>query len=709
MPRSIVRLLICALLCALPVAGASAAGIVGAVYAMTNALASSGGNQILVFGRNSDGSLTLKQTVPTEGGGSGMQLSGVDTLGSQSSLTIDAQHHMLFAVNTESLAANSQDCQEGTITSFLINTDGTLTIANRIASGGMYPNSLTIAKNSAGTNVLYVLNAGGPGACTQPGLTGVPNITGFSVDAAGKMTLLADSVQAINPGALNGTGTGENCPPTAGPPLSPQSSFFCGLNPPAFARSPSEVRFAPDATRLLVSVKGTNQIYVFPVDANGVAGVPTVFTAPGPALPSYFGFTFDSHQNLLITELFGTSSSIPAGSAGAVSSFSIGSTGTLTPISKSVTNGGTASCWIAIEPTTGKYAYVSNNLSNTIASYSVGADGSLTLISGSAASGTTTSGPNDLVIVGQDSTSSYLYDVNAGDGTVGAFKINLADGSLTSLGNVAGLPVNTSAQGLTGFSAPFPTPLVAAVLPMSRSVQVGNTATAFATVINTGTATASACAVAPAPSSLPATFNYQTTNSSTNTLTGSVNTPVDIAGGGSQSFLVALTPSAAISPTQVTLDFGCANQLAAATTTGVDTLLLTASTTPVPDVISLAGTASNDGILHIPGAAGSSSFVVATANVGASGAITASANTGSATLPLTLTVCQTNPSTSACLAPPSASTTVTINQNTTPTFAIFGQANGAIQFNPASSRVFVQFTDSNGVIRGSTSVAVATQ
>src|SRR5262249_30702210 len=134
-------------------------------------------------------------------------------------------------------------------------------------------------------DLVYVLNAGGPG--NNPVCSTDPNITGFTVNSSGNMSLLAGSVRPIiDPGPLDGTGTGVNCPPS-GFPL----SFFCALTPPAFPRSSAEVRFTPDGNRLVVTVKGTNSIYVFPVDADGMAGTPTIFQAPGPALPTFFGFT----------------------------------------------------------------------------------------------------------------------------------------------------------------------------------------------------------------------------------------------------------------------------------------------------------------------------------------------------------------------------------------------------------------------------------
>ncbi len=251
------------------------------------------------------------------------------------------------------------------------------------------------------------------------------------------------------------------------------------------------------------------------------------------------------------------------------------------------------------------------------------------------------------------------------------------------------------------------TTLVAAVLPSSRSVQVGQTATAFATIINSGTATASACSIAPS-TTIPATFAYQTTSSATNALTGTANTPVDIAPGAAQSFIISVTPTAAFAPTSVAFTFSCTNAPAAALATGVNDLLLSGSTSPVPDLVALAATATNDGIVHIPGNTGTGAFAIASVDVGATGTLTVSSDTGSAGIPLTLTLCQTVPATGQCMASPSATVAPTVNAGATPTFAVFATGSAAIPFAPATSRVFVRFTDSAGAVRGATSVAVVT-
>ena len=250
--------------------------------------------------------------------------------------------------------------------------------------------------------------------------------------------------------------------------------------------------------------------------------------------------------------------------------------------------------------------------------------------------------------------------------------------------------------------------VVAAVLPSSRSVQVGTPATAFATIINAGQETATGCGISPI-STIPATLSFQTTDPATNQVTGTPNTPVDIPAGAAQSFVFALTPTAPMAPTDVQLSFDCANTDPAPINTGLNTLLLSASTTPVPDIVALAATLTNDGIVNIPGTNGIGVFAVATVNVGASGSITAAADTGSATLPVVINLCETNPATGQCISAIDASVTTQINANATPTFGIFVQGNGNVPFDPAADRIFVRFKDGGGLTRGSTSVAVRSQ
>ena len=249
--------------------------------------------------------------------------------------------------------------------------------------------------------------------------------------------------------------------------------------------------------------------------------------------------------------------------------------------------------------------------------------------------------------------------------------------------------------------------LVAAVLPASRSVQVGRPAPAFATMINTGAGTATGCSLAPI-TPVAASFTYQTTNPTTNAVTGAANSPADIPAGQNQTFVFAFTPTAAFAPTDVQLRFVCTNAPQAPVITGLNTLLLSASTTSGPDIVALAATLTQDGITNVDPTSNAGVFTVATVHVGSGGAITVTTDTGEAHLPLSLVLCETNPQTAACLAPSASSVTTPINANAIPTFGIFITGHETIPFDPAANRIFVRFASADGVTRGSTSVAVRT-
>ncbi len=251
--------------------------------------------------------------------------------------------------------------------------------------------------------------------------------------------------------------------------------------------------------------------------------------------------------------------------------------------------------------------------------------------------------------------------------------------------------------------------LFSSVLPTSRSVEVGTTATVFATLLNAGTAQGTDCDIT-IDGSIPADLQYQTTNSATNGLTGSANQPVDIPAGGSQSFLLALTPTAAFDATPIAFDFGCGNAAAAPVFVGLNTLSLAASTTPVPDIVTLAATPSGDGITTIDGPTATGVFATATVNLGSAANLTVVATAGAASLPLTLALCETNPTTGACINPLSPASTVIANigVNGQPTFSVFATATGDVPFDPAVNRIFIEFIDGSGALRGSASVAVRT-
>ncbi len=251
-------------------------------------------------------------------------------------------------------------------------------------------------------------------------------------------------------------------------------------------------------------------------------------------------------------------------------------------------------------------------------------------------------------------------------------------------------------------------PNFAAVLPLSRSVQVGgSSATAFAAIVNSGTALALNCAPAP-PATPPAglgTFTYQTTTPN-NVLAGTPNTPADIAPGATQNYVFGFSPIGAIPQTSLAMRFLCDNTAPAPQISGVNNFFIVADTVPVPNTIALISTVSGDGVVRIFGSSATQLFAIGTSNVGATGTIVVSGDIGGVALPLTLTVCETTGG-SVCLAPPTPTVTVTYMGGTNRSFAFFAQASGSIPLDPANNRVFARLTQA-GVLRGASSAAVCT-
>ena len=248
--------------------------------------------------------------------------------------------------------------------------------------------------------------------------------------------------------------------------------------------------------------------------------------------------------------------------------------------------------------------------------------------------------------------------------------------------------------------------LFAAVLPASRSVAVGDTATVFATLINGGSMEARNCSIAP-DSLLPVDFSFQLTDPTTNAVTGGLNETITLSPGASQSFLVSIRPTAAFDPVDMRLRYVCDNSSPTAVLAGINTLQLSASTTPVPDVIALSATTTADGIVQVP----PGFFTLATANVGSADMLRVTVDTGTAQLPVTLSVCETDPTTGECQSEPVSAITglmVDAPAGATQTYSVFIDTSEFIALDAALRRLFVRFRDSADQVRGSTSVAIQT-
>lgn len=329
------------------------------VYVMSNKKPH---NSIIQFRRANDGSLTWIREVAT--GGSGTGATGVDPLGSQDSLVLSGDGHLLLAVN----AASSE------ISVFKVIRDK-LTLRDKVSSRGVFPNSVALFGD-----LVYVLNAKGT----------TPHINGFRLDPEGFL-------HAIN-------GARVDLPPGS-----------AGAN---------DIRFADDGTKLLISVSGTNEILVFEVANNGVAGPPNANMSAGGAP---FGIRFGRNGIAVVSE-----------AAGSASSYSFNSMDMLEVISGAVPDTQQASCWISLDRSD-RYAYVSNTGSGTISSYQIGGGGDLNLVKAVAAN--TGGAPIDSSL---SRDSKFMYVVDSAMGRIVILRVSA--GNLSSIGAVSSLP--TSIQGI---------------------------------------------------------------------------------------------------------------------------------------------------------------------------------------------------------------------------------------------------------------------
>ena len=214
--------------------------------------------------------------------------------------------------------------------------------------------------------------------------------------------------------------------------------------------------------------------------------------------------------------------------------------------------------------------------------------------------------------------------------------------------------------------------LAAAVLPSSRSVRVGTTATAFGTVINAGTTDAVNCAPSLV-SNVPVDFFFQATNPVTNQIVGATNIGVTIGPGQAQSFLISLRPTEVLESTALEIGFSCADGSQATSIEGLNTIVLSADASITSDVIALTTTVD---LVVTPGE--TALFAVASANVGGADTVTVSLDTGTRSLPVNTLICSTDPATGACAGPAGSTVTADVDPGGTPTFAVFVDATAPI-------------------------------
>ena len=279
------------------VVGSASAAHVGNVYTMTNSTDPARGNEVVVYNRQADGSLTYNMRRATGGVGSGPAPTSVvfgidipataDGIGSQEGLVLNPKGTQIFAVNSGS----------DSVTCLPIESDGSLGAAVTVDSGGVFPASLAVRGKH-----IAVLNSGNVG-----------NITTFNVGSDCGMERLSGTI------SLAGLG---NSPPFPDPA------------PNEVLTTAAQISFTPDGSKLVFTIKGgppggSGAVGIVDVAKNGRVNVGSLVVTegslfdPGMGTAAPFGFDFDSNGNLILTQVGSHS----------VSSYGINANNTLSPIS----------------------------------------------------------------------------------------------------------------------------------------------------------------------------------------------------------------------------------------------------------------------------------------------------------------------------------------------------------------------------------------
>jgi Metallo-peptidase family M12B Reprolysin-like len=249
-----------------------------------------------------------------------------------------------------------------------------------------------------------------------------------------------------------------------------------------------------------------------------------------------------------------------------------------------------------------------------------------------------------------------------------------------------------------------------AILPYSRTVQFGQTATAFVSIVNPAASgsTATRCGLT-LHGARDGEFTYQTTDPNSNAVTGVINTPTDIPAGSAQSYVISLNRPAMLAEADLRIDAQCNNRRAAPVVSGVNTFRFFSTLLNLADIVALSATVGNTGYVDLPSSNGSGAFSVATSNLGALSNVVVSASPASTAQEMgAVEVCRTDPVTSVCQTPRAASLTQLFQAGETLTFAVFVRGTGQIDNDPANNRIFVNFRSPGGQSVGATSVAVRT-
>lgn len=201
----------------------------------------------------------------------------------------------------------------------------------------------------------------------------------------------------------------------------------CTVTNPNFGSSPANI------TWVRVSCAAATK-YAYITDSVGVLeysvskGVLAALTLPSVLVGVTPYVTAGTNPVYVTTDPAGQYVYVVNGGSNSISQYTIGSDGTLTPMTTATVATGLSPIYMEVDPS-GKYAYVVNSGDNTISQYTIGSGGALTpMTTATVATGIS---PYAIVISPND---SHAYVVNYGSSNVSQYSIG-AGGALTSMTN----------------------------------------------------------------------------------------------------------------------------------------------------------------------------------------------------------------------------------------------------------------------------------
>jgi 6-phosphogluconolactonase (cycloisomerase 2 family) len=316
-----------------------------AVYTLSNDPTA---NEVVVYTRAADGSLTPFGSFPTGGTGTGV------ALGDEGALLWDATDKLFFAVNAG----------DSTVSMLGLRPDGTLALLSKVPAGGIGPVSLTQSGST-----LYVLNEGNA--------TNAANISGFTVDAGGLLPIASSSqplsaaqvgpaqIQFVQSGGVlvvteKGTSMIDTYVVAGGVAAAPHSYPSSGTTPYGFAVSVGGEIVVSDA---FGGTSGAGATSSYAVAADGTVTTVTAALASTETAPCWVAIS-------------GTTAYVANTGSGTLTTYTVGASGALT-LGTSTATTGAGPADIAVTPDNA-FLYVRNGGADSLSVFAIGASGALT-------------------------------------------------------------------------------------------------------------------------------------------------------------------------------------------------------------------------------------------------------------------------------------------------------------------------------------------